>query len=235
MSLQKVTQMACGFCRVTLAGDVSGFTDAAIHFRLGLPPAGRPAPNWPYVGQNGATVWPKGEDALHLPVYTARHVDPSAGHLAFDLFQHRGGRATDWAATAVKGASVLVTGPGGGGCDIEGPILGFADETAFPAIARVLEANPVLTGEIHLYAATEASVRYVFPAHPGVTLTLHRQAGAPRMGADACEALRRDGDAYLWFAGERGQADKVRKAWKQAGGCAKRSYVSAYWRHAERG
>lgn len=87
MILVGVEPISGGFLRVILQGDVSRFSNAAIHLRLGIPAGGR-APRWPTVAQNGATDWPKGEDRLHLPVYTARAVDTARGRLCFDLFQH---------------------------------------------------------------------------------------------------------------------------------------------------
>jgi NADPH-dependent ferric siderophore reductase len=231
MQVIEVTQMDCGFCRIELQGDTSRFSGGAIHFRLGLPPAGIAVPQWPRLGSNGATIWPKGEAALHLPVYTARHVDPVAGRLVFDLFQHEGGRATEWAATVASGAEVVVVGPGGGGCDTGGPILGFADDTAFPAIARVLEANPDLEGTITLFPSSDAKHAYPTPTHPGVTLRIADPGRAAEMADVACAALEGDTSAYLWFAGERAQADQVRKAWKQSGRSAKQSYISSYWQH----
>lgn len=223
MRVERVEPLDCGFLRVTLAGDVSRFGAAAIHFRLGLPPQGR-TPVWPTVGSNGATLWPKGEDALHLPVYTARSA--AGGRLVFDIFRHEGGRTTTWAETVSPGTEVLIAGPGGGGCLIEGRILAHIDDTAFPAMARILEACPGLTGEVHLYPSNEATARYPFPAHRGVSLRRHMRAGA-RIGADACAAL--DTGSFPWLAGERGHADRLRKAWKAAGGAAKQAYIAAYW------
>ncbi len=227
MQVAGAETLDCGFVRITLTGDASRFSDDAIHFRLGLPPEGR-APVWPRIGANGATVWPKGEDALHLPVYTARRAE--AGRLVFDLYEHAGGRTTDWASTDPVGAQVLITGPGGGGARIEGPVLGYADDTAFPAVARILAANPDLTGTIHLYPSSAQTARYSFPAHPGVALVWHQARDAARMARTACDEL--DTERFVWFAGERHQADVVRKAWKQAGGAARRSYIAAYWQDA---
>lgn len=230
MTLQSVEHMPCGFYRVTLAGDVSRFSNGAIHFRLALPPADLAVPVWPRLGPNGATVWPKGDEALHLPVYTARYVDPQAGKLVFDLLQHDGGRASEWATTTQMGSDVLVVGPGGGGCELAGPILGFSDDTAFPAIARVLEANPALTGHIRMYPRNEAAGSYPMPEHAGVKIEICPPQSGAQMAQDACAALAKTPEAYLWFAGERAQADHVRSANKAAGRTGKDAYVSAYWR-----
>lgn len=65
---------------------------------------------------------------------------------------------------------MLVTAPGGGGRVVRGDLGGFADETAFSAIARILEANPEATGRITLYtdaagrAIAAPLVKYITPA-----------------------------------------------------------------------
>ncbi|XDA98105.1 siderophore-interacting protein [Sulfitobacter sp. LCG007] len=223
MRVESVERLDCGFTRIALRGDVSRFSNTAIHFRLGLPPEGR-TPVWPTVGSNGATVWPKGEDALHLPVYTA--LEAEGDRLVFDIFRHEGGRATAWADGAPVGSQVVVVGPGGGGCEIEGAIIAHADDTAFPAIARILAACPDLSGTVHLYPSTDAAARYPFPPHDGVTLMRH-QGKRDRMASAACDVIRTD--RHAWFAGERRQAERVRKAWKTAGGSARQSYIAAFW------
>ncbi|EPX78334.1 siderophore-interacting protein [Salipiger mucosus] len=232
MALESIEALDCGFLRIALAGDVSRFSDDAIHFRLGLPPRGLACPEWPRLGDNGATVWPKGDAALQLPVYTARHVDPARGRLVFDLFLHDGGRAGDWLRAAAPGTEMAVIGPGGGGCRVEGEIRAFADETAFPAIARLLERNPDLTGEITLQAGSATTRAYPLPDHPG--LRLHRPEGlTPEIMAErAIAAMEAAPEAYLWFAGERDAAQHLRRAYRQAGRPPRRSYISAYWTKA---
>ncbi|WP_306152427.1 siderophore-interacting protein [Roseovarius sp. MMSF_3281] len=232
MSVVQVERLDGDFLRVTLQGDVSRFTLDAIHFRLGIPPQGRPA-IWPAIGPNGATQWPKGADALHLPVYTARFVRPDKGELVFDLFRHDGGRATHWAETTAPGDEVLVTGPGGGGCRVETEILGFADETGFPAVARILEANPGLVGRVTLFPGGPLGAAYPLPAHPGVQVD-YAEPGTQALMAKAALAEVTEGNPpFLWFAAERSQATEVRSAWRKSGRAAKDAYISAYWQRRE--
>lgn len=227
MTLAGVEVLDCGFLRVTLAGDVTRFSDDAIHFRLGIPPVGR-APCWPRIGANGATVWPTGANALHLPVYTARYIDRAAGRLVFDLFAHEGGRALAWARSMARGVEVAVIGPGGGTAQITGEIRGFADETAFPAIARVIERNPDLTGEICLFGSGAAR-RYPMPPAPGVTM---RWYDPEEMGTRAAAALAAAPDAWFWLAGERTCSQDFRRAYKATKPPQGRSYIAAYWQRA---
>jgi NADPH-dependent ferric siderophore reductase len=228
MTLVSVKLMDCGFMRVTLRGDVSRFSDDAIHFRIGVAPQGRIA-QWPTLGANGGTIWPKGEDKLHLPVYTARHVDHAAGLLSFDIFCHEGGRATEWARTVERGANVLVTSPGGGGCRIEGEVNGFADETGFPAVARILEANPDLTGRFVLYPDKACAMLYPFPNHSGVEISYAKPGSQTQMAQDAQIAICQNTPPFLWFAAERTQASTVRTEWRKWDHSRQGAYISAFW------
>ncbi|MFW2587016.1 siderophore-interacting protein [Sagittula sp. SSi028] len=217
----------CGFIRITLAGDVSRFSDEAIHFRLCLPPEGRD-PVWPTLGPNGATQWPKGENKLHLPVYTARHVDPAAGTVSFDVMEHDGGCATRWARQVAMGVQVLTTAPGGGGCRMSGQIAGFGDETAYPAVARILEANPDLTGSFTLYPSKPGPL-YPLPDHPRVKVTFAEAGAQAQMAEQAIAAMTATPQAYLWCAGERRIVADVRAASKAMGRPAAQSYITAFW------
>jgi ferric-chelate reductase (NADPH) len=49
------------------------------------------------------------------------------------------------------------------------------------------------------------------------------------MGQAACDAVLSAADGFLWFAGQKGLAAQVRKTWKEHGGAAERSYISAFW------
>lgn len=228
MTVVSVEPMECGFLRVTLRGDVSRFTDEAIHFRLGIAPEGRIA-KWPTVGANGSTQWPKGQDKLHLPVYTARQVDHDAGTLCLDLFAHDGGRTMQWAQTVGAGSEVLVTSPGGGGCRVEGEIHGFTDETGFPAVARILEANPDLTGRFLLYPGHERALTYPFPDHAGVEIEFAEPGSGVLMAEAAWIAVLQEPTPFLWFAAERSQAARIRAEWRKKGRSLKQAYISAFW------
>lgn len=229
MKLVSVVVMDCGFLRVTLHGDVSRFSDDAIHFRLGIAPNGRPI-QWPKVGANGSTEWPLGADKLHLPVYTARHMNQSNGTLSFDIFSHAGGRATQWARSVPAGADVLITSPGGGGCNIsQSRIIGFADETGFPAVARILEANPDLTGQFILYGDQARTTQYPLPKHAGVDVSFAATDRKARMAQDAIEIFSEKASSFLWFVGDRAQASAVRTDWRKRGHDRKSAYISGFW------
>lgn len=113
-----------------------------MHFSLLLPPQDRD-PVWPRFDGDGRTRWPGGADGLHRAVYTFVTLDPAAGRFSFDVFEHEGGRVADWARSARKGETVGVMGPGSGDFPPGEELLMAGDETALPAIRRILEASPL--------------------------------------------------------------------------------------------
>lgn len=236
VEIRSVEPVGRDFVRITVcAEDVSAFGEDAIHFRLVLPPLGDTQPEWPRIAASGATTWPKGEKALHRPVYTVRHIDVSRCELAFDLFLHDGGRATVWARSVRVGTRVGLTGPGGGGIPETRRITLYADETGFPAVARILEALPTdAIGQAVLSARDGAACGYPLPAHPGVDVHWHAQRTSTQLAdcAIADQAVHKGGT--LWFAAEKAGAQKLRDWCKTNGIDLCDHYVAAFWTQGDR-
>ena len=216
MQVRSVTQRSPGFLRVRLTGpDAGRFGIGSLHFRLLLPPAGREA-IWPRIGATGRTEWPAGADALHRPVYTV------AGHgddwLDFDIFRHAGSPTCDWAQSDPPGGTVGIIGPGGGWCPDAARLHLFGDETALPAIARMLE---LAQGEV------TAHIRAAYP-------DLGPLAADPRVTrCDDLLAALADADlgqgGFVWFAAEAGQARQARQHLIARGLDRKDFMAAAYW------
>ncbi|XDA96734.1 siderophore-interacting protein [Sulfitobacter sp. LCG007] len=219
------------FIRITVGvEDLSAFGEDAIHFRLALPVAGDAQPQWPHIGSSGATIWPKGDKALHRPVYTVRRIDAARGELAFDLFVHAGGRATAWARSVGIGTRVGLTGPGGGGIPETRKIALYADETGFPAVARILEALPAdATGTALLSARDGAACEYPIPEHPGIDLRWRAGWTSTQLAECAIAEQPSQVHPFLWFAAEKTGATKLRN-WCKSHGIEQRDrYVAAFW------
>lgn len=229
--VQSVTPVGRAFLRVQVKSpDLAGFQDDAIHFRLLLPPAGCTAPEWPRLSETGATVWPKGETALHRPVYTTRRICHEAGLMEFDIFLHDGGRATDWARQAAPGDRLAIAGPGGGGIPATSKILLYADETALPAAARILENLPRDTkGEAVLLSTEGKDCGYPVTAPTGVALTWLRRDGGHSLADRALAARKHAPGHYLWFACEKAEVQRLRAALQQNKPAPGTSYIAAYW------
>lgn len=216
MRVVSVRQRTPGFVRVRLAApDAERFAQGGLHFRLLMAPAGR-APVWPRVAENGRTRWPEGEDALHRPVYTV--AAQAQDWIEFDIFRHAGSPTCDWADRARPGDVVGVIGPGGGWCPDTGPLWLFGDETALPAIARMLDLAQVPVRAFLRCAACD----------------LGALAQDPRVTAcdDLLAALdlADPGDSgHVWFAGPAHHAREARKR-LTARGIGKRQFTAAaYW------
>ncbi|WP_188714855.1 siderophore-interacting protein [Paracoccus acridae] len=224
--VSSVTRIATDFLRLRLeGGDLDRLSHDLIHFRLVLQPEGTTLPVWPMIGNEGRTVWPKGAATLHRPAYTVRHIDPDAGWLDTDIFIHDGGRACDFAAQAAPGTLVGLSGPGGGGIAQARSMLIGGDETAYPALARHLEAAADdAGGECHLFGAR---ADYPLPRHPGIRV-IHTPGGE----AALAERLRRDGtDARrIWLATERSRLEPLKSAILGDLGIDKATaHLAAYW------
>ncbi|MEM6939320.1 MAG: siderophore-interacting protein [Pseudomonadota bacterium] len=232
-----VAELGPAFFRVTFRGeDLSQHQDASIHFRLVIPPVDV-APQWPGVAANGSVVWPEGEAAPHRPVYTTRSIDHATNTLVMDVFVHEGGRVTDWARRHLgkPGASrvVGIMGPSGGGLLHADKVLMASDETGFPAAARLLENLPEgATGHVFLEAEHGADCAYPITPPAGVTCTWLSRANGDELGACTLAALPDHPDTTVWFAGERGQARKVREAALAQGWEKANLRVSGFWVNA---
>lgn len=231
VTVQSVEPLGPCFLRLRVKGkDLTSFQEDAIHFRVILPPAGLTDVEWPYLAENGATVWPKGEKALHRPVYTTRWIDHATGLMDFDVFIHEGGRITEWARQVSIGDRVGVTGPGGGGIPKTDQITLFADETGFPAAARVLESLPPSATGMATFLADDPTVcEYPIAAPKGIAMTWLSRNQSDSLGQAALAGLETFKDGFFWMAGEKADVQKVRAAFKEADHDPNRAYIAAYW------
>ncbi|MEP2715645.1 siderophore-interacting protein [Pseudophaeobacter sp.] len=230
-TVQSITPVGTAFLRVRIkADDLSSFQDDAIHFRLLLPAADCTDPEWPSLSENGSTLWPKGEKALHRPAYTTRWIDRNAGLMDFDIFLHDGGRVTNWVRRARAGDQLVIAGPGGGGIPDSSKVCIFADETAFPAVARILEALPVDgSGQVTLVAAGGEACGYPITGPSGVTITWLTREEASDLSNRVLEAHAAHPDHFLWLASEKSDVTPVREALKANKPTPGTSYIAAYW------
>ncbi|MFD7713743.1 siderophore-interacting protein [Streptomyces sp. NPDC059786] len=131
------------------------------------------------------------------------------------------GPASRWAARAAAGDRVLVLGPA-----VEdntairfrppadaGPLLLWADETALPAAAAILESLPAGTrARVWLEVGHAGDVQPLPTAADAEVTWLVRADGAPS-GLDAIRAADLSGAAapYAWLAGESGCVKELRR------------------------
>lgn len=226
-----------GMRRVVLAGeDLARFATGGLHVRLVFPPEGR-APVWPQMGEDGCPVWPDGEDALTLRLYTIREIDLEAGRVAIDILRHDGDATpgSRFAASARAGDRLGMVGPSGSGVPAAHSFLLLGDETALPAIARILETLPAEAEAEVFVEVANAGERQPLPSAARARVTwLHRDDAAgtgqlARIVENRAEPS--SADLYVWagceFTDFRAIRRHVRGTWKLP---KERHSVTAYWR-----
>jgi NADPH-dependent ferric siderophore reductase len=202
--------------RVVLTGSPAAVTAAGPTVSLLVPRVGDPAPHWPRVAKDGRIVWPDGAHGVSLRSYTARRQDPVAGQVEIDFVLHGDGPAAAWAAAAVPGALLGSAGGGALGERPAGHLLLAGDETALPAISRILaQAAPTAAGTALLEVAGPAEEQPL-AAPDGIAVRwLHRdgtEPGESSLLVDAVAALDRPPgeDVFAWVGAESATVRAIR-------------------------
>ena len=219
------SRISPSYYRVRLGGDFAVFTKGGLHFRLLIGPEGA---GWPEAGAEGI-IWPGGIEAWHRPPYTVREVSVAGDWLDFDIFLHEGGRVTEWCEGIIPGAKVMLSGPGGRGVKQAGWMGIIGDETALPVVLRAIEAAAAdASGEAAILISDPADRQQV-TVPPGMTLRWVARSEGQSLN-DLLKALAPpDSDRFVFFAGERGEAEEARRWAKDTGLGAGEFHAAAYW------
>jgi NADPH-dependent ferric siderophore reductase len=223
--------------RVVLSGAAAAVAAAGPTVSLLVPRVGDPEPRWPRVAKDGRIVWPDGPHGVSLRSYTARRQDPLAGELEIDFVLHGDGPAAAWATAAVPGAPLGSAGGGSLGDRPAGHLLVVGDETALPAISRILAgAAPTTVGTALLeVAGPEEEQALAAPAGMAVRW-LHRGATPPgesTLLVDAVAALNRPegDDVFAWVAAESAAVRAIRADLRGRWGLGRaQHHAIGYWR-----
>ena len=237
LTVVAVAEVTPSVRRVTLSGTPAAVAAAGPTVNLLVPRVGDAAPRWPHVARDGRIVWPEGSHGISLRSYTARRQDPGAGTLDIDFVLHGDGPAAGWAAAAAPGALLGVAGAGALGERPAGYLLLAGDETALPAISRILAAAPPTTGGLALIEVADAAEEQPLATPAGITVRwLHRGGIAPgesTLLADAVAALDRPegDDVFVWVAAESGVVRTVRADLRGRWGLGRaQHHAIGYWR-----
>ncbi|MCB8821829.1 DUF2218 domain-containing protein [Microvirga rosea] len=227
--------------RVTLSGpDIGRFETGGLHVRLLIPPKAGQAPSWPVTGEDGRPVWPTGEDRPIIRIYTIRHIDAARGEMDIDIVLHDGDATpgSTWARQAAPGDLVGVMGPGGGDVPVADWYLFAGDETALPAISRILNSLPAgcqataivevedETEEQPLRSNAKLDIRWIHrKGSPGATRSMMEDA-IRQVGVPAGDMRR-----FIWAGCERETClclkKLVRREWQIP---TSEHLIAAYWR-----
>lgn len=194
--------------RLTLAGEnVARFAGLeALHLNLMVQRPEAEEPQWPHVGANGVIAWERPHLRPLMRKYTVRSLDLAAGTLEIDFVLHDdAGPGSAFAERATVGDRVGVVGPGGGGLAAADWYLFAGDETALPAIARMLEHLPAdACGKVFLEVADAAEVQPLSAPPPVAIEWLFRDgraAGSTTLLVDAIRGTlfpEEGKKVYLW-------------------------------------
>lgn len=225
------------------ADDLARFENfGGMHIRMLLPTLEVPAPIWPEQGPNGLPLWPDETRKPVARVYTIRTIDVAAGHFDVDMVVHGDeSLGSAWALSAKPGDEVGIMGPlGRPVADADWYVMG-ADETAIPAVSRMLARLPQTTrGVVIIEVADAAEMQDLY--HPGFEIRwIHRNgipAGEDTRLADAIRAVEwpTGCKTFGWFAAESTAAASVREYWRTERGLGRdQTLAAAYWRIGAKG
>lgn len=237
LTVVSVTDVTPSVRRVLLSGTPVAAGAAGPTVSLLVPRVGDPAPRWPTVARDGRIVWPAGSHGVHLRSYTARRQDPGRGEVEIDFVLHGDGPAAAWAAAAGPGAPIAVSGSGPMGERPAGRLLLAGDETALPAISRILAEAPPATRGVALVEVADTDEEQPLDAPSGVEVRwLHRTGTAPgesTLLADAVAALDRPpgDDVFAWVAAESAAVRTIRADLRGRWGLGRaQHHAIGYWR-----
>ena len=182
--------------------------------------------------------------AVYRRDYTPRAYDPHARELTLDFVIHEHGVAGRWARDANVGDPLVIMGPRANWLLPEnyGSYLALGDETALPAISRLIEEAPAgshVTAVIEV--ADDREEQYLISAD-GVELDLrwvHRSTATIEEGhLSALETAVRQvelpdnlDDLYVFAAGEAGAMKPIRRYLRRDLGLPKEQMaVDGYWK-----
>lgn len=236
--LVKNVEIAPRIRRLTFTGDdVARFGSGSdIHIRLYIPPEGLATPEWPRPGEDGRTVWPEEGRRPEVRYYTIRRWRPEANELDVDFVMHDDeGPGSSFAARAKAGAVCGMAGPVGRVAPKAGWTILAGDETALPAIARMLEEMPRDARGAVFLEVDSARDQIPLDAPAGVAVRWLHRRGAPAGATDmllqsiASAPLPGEAEPFVWAACEVKAAKAIRKHLKTRGLARDRFLVVGYW------
>ena len=237
LTVVSVTAVTPTVRRVTLAGTAEAVAAAGPTVNLLVPRVGDTSPRWPQVARDGRVVWPVGAHGVALRSYTARRQDPVRGEVEIDFVLHGDGPAASWAAAAAPGAVLGIAGSGDLALRPASWLLLVGDETALPAISRILaEAEQATTG-LALVEVAGPEEEQALVAPPGVTVRWLHRGGTPpgetTLLADAVAALEPPAgqDVFAWVGAESAAVRAIRTDLRSRWGLGRSGHHAiGYWR-----
>jgi NADPH-dependent ferric siderophore reductase len=237
LAVASVADVTPSVRRVVLTGTPAAVAAAGPTVNVLVPRVGDADPRWPHVARDGRIVWPAGAHGVALRSYTARRQDPARGEVEIDFVLHGDGPAAAWAGAAAPGALLGVAGGASLGEQPAGRLLLVGDETALPAISRILvEAAPDVSG-IALVEVADQAEEQPLPAPAGLSVRwLHRNGTPPGESSLLVDAVADldpfDGpDVFAWVGAESAAVRAIRADLRGRWGLSRaQHHAIGYWR-----
>ncbi|PTW61078.1 NADPH-dependent ferric siderophore reductase [Breoghania corrubedonensis] len=246
MKVERVELVTSRMRRVRLSGeDLERFSRKGMHIRLLFPPEPGGEYGWPVMGEDGRPAWPEGLPKPIARVYTIRRIDVEAGWLDVDMVLHEGDGfpGAGFAMSAKPGDEIGITGPGGGTYGQARRYLIAGDETALPAIARILEELPENATVTAVIEIPDAAEEQELASKADVELTwVHRNgvaAGSSDLLEQAVKAVdwpTNAPDSFVWVGCEHATFRKLRAYFRKEKQMPRENHmIVAYWRRGQAG
>lgn len=227
--------------RVRLAGSsLSRFAQGGLHVQLFFPGTPFGGPIWPVMGRDGRPMWPTGRKAPPARTYTIRNIDVSRGEADIDFVLHDGDDTpgATFASRAVPGDIVGMAGPVGGTIACADTYLLLGDETALPAIGRILEMLPNTAHATVIVEVADEGERQVLGSVADIDLRWlfrdGREPGTTTVLCDAVRPLRKPIGSeryFAWAACEQKASREIRRHMRHVMGLTRAEHLcAAYWR-----
>jgi NADPH-dependent ferric siderophore reductase len=237
LTVVSVTDVTPSVRRVLLSGTPDAVAAAGPTVNLLVPRVGDPAPRWPRIQRDGRIVWPQGSHGVALRSYTARRQDPAGGLVEIDFVLHGDGPAAAWAAAARPGALLAVAGAASLAERPAGWLLLAGDETALPAISRLLAAAPAETTGVAYLEVAGPEEEQPLAAPAGIAVHWLHRGGTPpgesTLLVDAVAALERPegDDVFAWVGAESAAVRAIRADLRDRWGLGRaQHHAIGYWR-----
>ncbi len=245
MEVAAVRDVTPGMRRITLRGEnLARFAEGGFHVRLLFCPQGAEKPCWPVTGEDGRPQWPEGPARPVARIYTIRRIDAEKGELDIDIVLHGGkgeahGPGASFAVHAKPGDRVGMTGPGGGTLSAADRYLLAGDETALPAICRILRALPASAQATVLLEVADEGEEQPLRSEAQVDLRwLHRNGAAPGTTTLLPDAVREycprkspDDRIFAWVGCEAASFRAIRQFLRADQKLSREEHLAvAYWR-----
>ncbi|WP_341989316.1 siderophore-interacting protein [Azorhizobium sp. AG788] len=216
MKVVRVADLSPRIRRITLSGDdLAPFdTLGQLHVRLSI-------------GEGGSRA---------TRLYTIRRIDVVGGEMDIDFFLHdRPGPAGDWAARARPGVACEITGPVGRPVLAADWYIFAGDETALPAIARILEALPASAAGVAVLCVGTREERIGFSHPPGVLVRWVFPSGGETVGdrlfATVAALVPPTGvTVFAWAGADATCIRRLKAHWHMPGTSPLACLAVAYWR-----